>query len=302
MAYSLDPDESCAGPSSSNSPPAPPQSPPEHTEQVQTRSISRRSRIKRSSRRFFLDCSSDEEQQNSSQTDLTLPTSGKDDESTENDNSWMCPLVTDTETSHVQSNFESTANGTLQENSPKYPGVILKLRRTCNRKRLSYRPVLDSEMSHLDAKQPGTKTRKPAEIAKWKRSSGPFTQSLQPLNAYSKSKVRSLLKVKFCPYLSACHSADYRRRWVLRSAVQRARRAMRMKIDYPDLVGKRIMHLYEEDDKTEVWYRGEVLGVHKANANPLKTVFEVCYDTEPEWRYYLELLVDYKKGWLKIEE
>lgn len=205
----------------------------------------------------------------------------------------------------MQRNFEPSATRTFQEKSKSCPGVILKLRRTCNRKRLSYRPVLDSERLHLDTKQPdaessqqssGDLVRKAPEIARWKRTS----HSLRPHNAYSKKKLRSLLRIKYCPYLSACHSADYRRRWVLRSAVQRARRAM--KISYPDLVGKRIQHLYEEDDKSEVWYRGEVLQVHKANPNPLKTVFEVRYDSEPEWKYYLELLIDYKKGWLKIEE
>eukprot|EP00064_Thunnus_orientalis_P000371 superscaffoldBa00000018_g371 len=69
------------------------------------------------------------------------------------------------------------------------------------------------------------------------------------------------------------HSAEHRRRWVLRSAVRRARGAMRFY--YPDLVGKRIRHLYEEDDKSEVWYRGEVLRIHEAHTNPLKTIFEV---------------------------
>ncbi|KAG7276267.1 hypothetical protein CRUP_018649 [Coryphaenoides rupestris] len=111
---------------------------------------------------------------------------------------------------------------------------------------------------------------------------------------------RSLLKIRYCPYLSACHSAEHRRRWVLRSAVQRAQRAM--KFHYPDLVGKKILHLYEEDDKSEVWYSGEVVCIHEAHPNPLKNVFEVQYDSEPEWKYYLELLMDYKKGWLKIDE
>lgn len=173
---------------------------------------------------------------------------------------------------------------------------------------MSYRSILDPERLHVETKQPDTESsqrvsgdpmRNTQEIARWKRTSGPFSQSLRPLNAYSKRKLRSLLTIKYCPYLSTCHSADYRRRWVLRSAVQRARRAM--KVCYPDLVGKRIQHLYEEDDKSEVWYKGEVLAVHKAHPNPLKTVFEVQYDSEPEWKYYLELLIDYKKGWLKIE-
>ncbi|CAB1446771.1 unnamed protein product [Pleuronectes platessa] len=132
------------------------------------------------------------------------------------------------------------------------------------------------------------------------RRTGGFAHALRPLSSSSKRKHRSLLKIKYCPYLSACHSAEHRRRWVLRSAVHRAQRALR--IYYPDLVGKRIRHLYEEDDKSEVWYSGEVLRVHEANTNPLKTLFEVRYDSEPEWKYYLELLIDYKKGWLKIDD
>ncbi|KAG7333246.1 hypothetical protein KOW79_003381 [Hemibagrus wyckioides] len=75
-----------------------------------------------------------------------------------------------------------------------------------------------------------------------------------------------------------------------------------MRNRYPDLVGKRIRHLYEENDKTEVWYKGVVLRIHESHPNPLKTVFEVKYDSEPEWQYYLELLMDYKKGWLQIED
>lgn len=69
---------------------------------------------------------------------------------------------------------------------------------------------------------------------------------------------------------------------------------------YPELVGKRIRHLYEEKDKTEAWYRGVVLRVHKHHKNPLKTVYEVKYDSEPEWQYYLEILQDYKRGWLEV--
>ncbi|KAL8197118.1 UNVERIFIED_CONTAM: hypothetical protein K2H54_012426 [Gekko kuhli] len=71
---------------------------------------------------------------------------------------------------------------------------------------------------------------------------------------------------------------------------------------YPELVGKRIRHLYEEKDKSEAWYRGVVLRVHKPHKDPLKTVYEVKYDSEPEWQYYLEILQDYKKGWLEVDE
>ncbi|XP_026543058.1 uncharacterized protein C15orf39 homolog isoform X1 [Notechis scutatus] len=72
--------------------------------------------------------------------------------------------------------------------------------------------------------------------------------------------------------------------------------------EYPELVGKRIRHLYEEKDKTEAWYQGVVLRIHKPHKNPLKTVYEVKYDSEPEWQYYLEILQDYKKGWVELEE
>ncbi|XP_063169982.1 uncharacterized protein C15orf39 homolog isoform X2 [Candoia aspera] len=72
--------------------------------------------------------------------------------------------------------------------------------------------------------------------------------------------------------------------------------------EYPELVGKRIRHLYEEKDKTEAWYQGVVLRIHKHHKNPLKTVYEVKYDSEPEWQYYLEILQDYKKGWVKLDE
>ncbi|XP_048829310.1 uncharacterized protein C15orf39 homolog [Brienomyrus brachyistius] len=110
---------------------------------------------------------------------------------------------------------------------------------------------------------------------------------------------RPLVQVKYCSYLSSGPNKHHRR-WVLRSAVRAARRAMKNR--YPELVGKRIYHLYEEKDKSEVWYKGLVVRIHEPHPNPLKTVFEVKYDSEPEWQYYLELLMDYKKGWLKVED
>lgn len=219
----------------------------------------------------------------------------------------MCPLASEefpkmSENSNsMHQNFEPSVAGQSQDKSKSCSSVILKLRRMFNRKRMSYQPVLDSDKAHLETGQSEAELspeRSSELVRRWKRTSGPISHSLRPLN--SKRKRSSLLKIKYCPYLSVCHSAEHRRRWVLRSAVQRARRAM--KIYYPDLVGKRIRHLYEEDDKSEVWYHGEVLRIHKAHPNPLKTVFEVRYDSEPEWKYYLELLIDYKKGWLKIEE
>uniref|UniRef100_UPI00398F8C2A uncharacterized protein C15orf39 homolog n=1 Tax=Pristiophorus japonicus TaxID=55135 RepID=UPI00398F8C2A len=72
--------------------------------------------------------------------------------------------------------------------------------------------------------------------------------------------------------------------------------------EYPNLVGKRIRHLYEENDKSESWYKGVVVRVHEMHQNPLETVYEVKYDTEPDWQYYLELLQDYEKGWLRVDD
>ncbi|XP_070687018.1 uncharacterized protein C15orf39 homolog [Pempheris klunzingeri] len=243
--------------------------------------------------------------------------------STTLENSWTCPLTLDalspslsaTETEEASSPLpvsRSSGPAKSPSRSNSCSGVILRLRKMLskglNRKKARYQAVSDSwtfagparddgegEVSGETDLHRGT----PSVTHSWQRT-GSFPHALRPLRSSSKSKHRSLYKIKYCPYLSACHSAEHRRRWVLRSAVQRARRAMRFY--YPDLVGKRIRHLYEEDDKSEVWYRGEVLGIHEAHTNPLKTIFEVKYDSEPEWKYYLELLIDYKKGWLKIED
>lgn len=237
------------------------------------------------------------------------------------ENSWMCPLTLD-KLSPSPSDTETEEYSSLQPVRAKSPvrsnncsGVILKLRRmfskSLNRKKARYQAITDSgtfadpSLSQTDdgeeevSSEQDLHRRTPKVSHRWQRT-GSFSHALRPLSSSSKRKHRSLLKIKYCPYLSACHSAEDRRRWVLRSAVQRARRAMRFY--YPDLVGKRIRHLYEEDDKSEVWYRGEVLCIHEAHTNPLKTIFEVRYDSEPEWKYYLELLIDYKKGWLKIED
>ncbi len=246
--------------------------------------------------------------------------------STAIENSWTCPLTVD-ELSPSPSDAETEESSNPQPDSqpsgPAKPpvisnncsGVILKLRRMfsegLNRKKACYQAISDSgtfadpSFSQTDygggevSSERDLHRRSPKVTHRWQRT-GSFSHALRPLSSSSKRKHRSLLKIKYCPYLSACHSAEHRRRWVLRSAVQRARRAMRLY--YPDLVGKRIRHLYEEDDKSEVWYRGEVLRIHEAHTNPLQTIFEVKYDSEPEWKYYLELLIDYKKGWLKIED
>ncbi|KAK5610495.1 hypothetical protein CRENBAI_004072 [Crenichthys baileyi] len=235
------------------------------------------------------------------------------------ENSWTCPLTLDElSRSHSDAETESSssrlpdnpASGCLAQ-SKNCSGMILKLRKMLgaglNRKRACYEAVLQSgtlakpSSSKIEAGEGigSDQHRMPKALRRWKAKRS-FCHPDGPLNSPPKSKQRSLLKIKYCPYLSACHSAEHRRRWVLRSAVQTARRAMRFY--YPDLVGKRIRHLYEEDDKSEVWYRGEVLCIHEAHTNPLKTIFEVRYDSEPEWKYYLELMMDYKKGWLKIED
>lgn len=245
---------------------------------------------------------------------------------TTSENSWTCPLTSDklspsqsdTETedsSSPRSVSQSSGQAKSPVRSNNCPGMILKLRRMfskgLNRKNVHYQAISDSgtfvgpSLSQTDdaegevSSEMDLHRRTPKLTHRWQRT-GSFSHSLRPLSSTSTRKHRSLLKIKYCPYLSACHSAEHRRRWVLRSAVQRAQRAMRFY--YPDLVGKRIRHLYEEDDKSEVWYRGEVLRVHEAHTNPLKTIFEVRYDSEPEWKYYLELLIDYNKGWLKIED
>ncbi|KAM4572857.1 uncharacterized protein C15orf39 homolog isoform 1-T2 [Odontesthes bonariensis] len=242
-------------------------------------------------------------------------------QSTTSKNSWTCPLTFD-ELSPSPSDTETEKScHPLPDNQASGPrveskncsGMILKLRKMLgkgqNRKKARYQAVsesqtcVDSSLSQADDKEGVSSERDlcrtPNVKHRLQRKRG-FSHALRPLSSPSKSKHRSLLKIKYCPYLSACHSAEHRRRWVLRSAVQRARRAMRLY--YPDLVGKRIHHLYEEDDKSEVWYSGEVMRIHEAHTNPLKTIFEVRYDSEPEWKYYLELLIDYKKGWLKIED
>ncbi|KAF7224380.1 uncharacterized protein C15orf39 homolog [Nothobranchius furzeri] len=234
------------------------------------------------------------------------------------DNSWTCPLTldefapSDTENENFSSLTPDDQPVACQVQPKGCSSVILKLRKMLggglSRKKACYQAVSESgtvgetSVPQTDVEDVWSNSslhRTPKLVRGWK-GKGSFSRTLRPLRGPSKTKPRSLLKIKYCPYLSACHSAEHRRRWVLRSAVQTARRAMRLY--YPDLVGKKIRHLYEEDDKSEVWYRGEVLRIHEAHSNPLKTIFEVRYDSEPEWKYYLELMIDYKKGWLKIED
>lgn len=284
-----------------------------------------KSRIKHSSRRLFLDESLTDEEKadeiNGGVTDMcggddasghelrVTGDAGYDSLDTDwdapgnmtSENSWMCPLnieeasPSDAEVHAASSLMPQSAAATKPAAGAKNcSGVILKLRRmlgtSLKRKKARYQAISDRPLSQTEDSEVDRKTPK---LTHRQRRMQSFCHALRPVSGSSK---RSLLKIKYCPYLSACYGAEHRRRWVLRSAVQRAR-----SVHYPDLVGKRIHHLYEEDDKSEVWYRGEVLCVHEAHANPLKTIFEVRYDSEPEWRYYLELLIDYKKGWLKVE-
>lgn len=263
-----------------------------------------KSRIKPSSRRLFLDESlTDEEQVVETNTGGTGAGASLTPE-----NSWMCPLdfeeasPSDAEGRAAPGLIPRPAAATKPAAGAKnHSGVILKLRRmfstSLNRKKAHYQAVLDSRMladGPLSQTEDKESNGRPAKLShRWQRTQS-FCHTLRPI---SRSSKRPLLKIRYCPYLSTCYGAEHRRRWVLRSAVQKAR-----SVHFPDLVGRRIRHLYEEDDKSEVWYRGEVLRVHEAHSNPLKTIFEVRYDSEPEWRYYLELLIDYKKGWLKIED
>ncbi|KAM8892828.1 uncharacterized protein C15orf39 homolog [Spinachia spinachia] len=307
----------------------------------------RKSRVKTSSRRMFLDNSlSEKEEADEPKTTASggvlQALSGHRCEDTENtvtscdrlvsqqdssliplattlEKSWMCPLTFD-KLSPSPSDTEAEELCSLQPVGAKSPdrpkncsGVILKLRRMfrgLNRKKACYQAVSSSgsfaDAPHVRAGDGGgdasgevcrhRMTRRATRAThRWQRT-GSFPHALRPLNGSSKRKHRSVVKIKYCPYLSTGHSPKHRRPWVRRSAVHRP-----MSL-YPELVGKKIRHLYEEVDKSEVWYRGEVLRIHEAHANPLKTLFEVRYDSEPEWRYYLELLIDYKKGWLKIED
>ncbi|KAK6476656.1 hypothetical protein HHUSO_G23114 [Huso huso] len=145
------------------------------------------------------------------------------------------------------------------------------------------------------------------DVPQQKKREAGAAETLRPTRSTSKvlHLRSSMVQIKFHRLLavhrnSLHHSARRRRRGVRRPAVQRVRPAT--EINYPALVGKRIRHLYEEKDKSEVWYHGVVVRVHEEHSNPLKTVYEVQYDSEPEWQYYLELLQDYKKGWLKVED
>ncbi|XP_072004066.1 uncharacterized protein C15orf39 homolog isoform X1 [Engystomops pustulosus] len=78
------------------------------------------------------------------------------------------------------------------------------------------------------------------------------------------------------------------------------KRKRRRSKSFPNLVGRRILHLFD-DGEQEAWFRGRVLRVHRRSSNPRDTQFEVWYDEEPGTRYFLELLQDYEKGWLQLD-
>lgn len=298
-----------------------------------------KSRVKTSSRRLFLDDSlSDEEKLNGGVANIFVNKNSSDRESEgtgnggkccsdssatplsiTSENSWTCPLNFDDispspsdpeirESPSLLPQTSGLSKAAVRPNSSS--SVILRLRRMfkgLNRKKARYQAVSDSKMfadpslSQIDDRKGevcGEKDQRTPKL-RWRRAQR-ISHTLEPLSSPSKRKNRSLGKVKHCPHPPAFHGGKHRRHWALQSAAHRAQKAL--KFYYPDLVGKRILHLYEEDDKSEVWYRGEVLCVHEAHSSPLKTTFEVRYDSEPEWRYYLELLIDYKKGWLKIED
>lgn len=212
----------------------------------------------------------------------------------EPENSWRRPLTSeDLSSESTDMETEMTSSSSYSRHAPgstkKRSDMVLKLRK------VYYTKGRQGQVSHYQRvpdQSEGQRGRYRRRQRKKKRRSA--ETSMQ--HGVRKFPSRS----QHCPYLSTPCTSESRRRWVLRSAAQKPHQASRN--SYPDLVGKRIRHLYEENDKTEVWYKGVVLRIHESHPNPLKTVFEVKYDSEPEWQYYLELLVDFKKGWLQIED
>lgn len=239
----------------------------------------------------------EQEEQNEGHLEVKM----EEDTEQEAENSWARPLTSDdlssgnSDVDAEVASWSSHQSWSSSSFSKSHSGMILKLRKVyyasgCQGRVSRYQRVMD----HSEVRETGSTGKEGCKPRHKKREHGTSKHKKRP--PFSSS----LHRAKYCPYLSTRHTSKHRRRWVLRSAVQTGKKAG--KNVYPDLVGKRIRHLYEENDKTEVWYRGVVLRVHEPHSNPLKTVFEVKYDSEPEWQYYLELLVDYKKGWLKIED
>ncbi|XP_015199194.2 uncharacterized protein C15orf39 homolog isoform X1 [Lepisosteus oculatus] len=199
-----------------------------------------------------------------------------------------------------------------------HSGVLLKFKRDTRGRDANFCPKSDPEIhvhynklkglaGKVEEGEKNISGRVRPRVSQQRRRVPGIVEALRPTRSTSKvlHLRNSMVQIKFRRYLTVQHSvlhhsAQRRRKKVVRSAVQRVRQAMKTK--YPELVGKRIRHLYEENDKSEVWYRGVVVRVYEPHPNPLKTVYEVKYDSEPEWQYYLELLMDYKKGWLKVED
>ncbi|TRY87120.1 hypothetical protein DNTS_008182 [Danionella cerebrum] len=186
---------------------------------------------------------------------------------------WGRPLTADEMTSDASDEETESTSSSVQS---RRSSIILKLRK----------------VSSCEAQGKVTHYKKVAD------SSTEFSESVH----YRKKKRKSSRRKTCDEFLTNDFNfykkpSSKRRRQLSRSTGESGHLAN----GFPDLVGKRIRHLYEEKDKREVWYRGVVLRIHEPNVNPLKTVFEVKYDSEPEWQYYLELLLDYKKGWLQIE-
>lgn len=208
----------------------------------------------------------------------------------EPENSWGRPLTSEdlsSESSDLdteRTSLSSYVRHTPRVKTKKRSDMVLKLRK------VYYTKDRGDRVSHYQRVPDQSEGQRGRHSRCHRKKKGSCVESCMQ---HSASEVSS--RSQHCPYLSTQCTSEHRQRWVLRSAVQKSHR-------YPELVGKRIRHLYEENDKTEVWYKGVVLRVHEAHSDPLKTVFEVKYDSEPEWQYYLELLVDYKKGWLQIED
>lgn len=245
----------------------------------------------------FTDCLEVENWRNlpSACTDVEAHTEVKIESDIEQEpkNSWGRPLTSDdlSESTDMDTDMCSFSPYTKHSSSSitKRSDMVLKLRK------IYYSKGRRGQVSHYQRVPDQSEVQKRRHRRRHRKSKRRSSKTSL------RHKVRKFSsRSRHCSYLSTPCTSEHRRRRLLRSATQNRHQTIRN--HYPDLVGKKIRHLYEENDRTEVWYKGVVLRVHESHSNPLKTVFEVKYDSEPEWQYYLELLVDYKKGWLKIED
>ncbi|XP_044135713.1 uncharacterized protein C15orf39 homolog isoform X1 [Bufo gargarizans] len=117
------------------------------------------------------------------------------------------------------------------------------------------------------------------------------------IHVYKTQKPKTPQKKDMLQKSPVCHKKQYRARQVLNYTKRRRRRTSK---SFPNLVGRRILHLFDDGDQ-EVWFPGRVLRVHQRSRNPRDTQYEVWYDGEPGTRYFLELLQDYEKGWLQLD-